>query len=111
MNVSQLVVERLVRDRCAEQRIELALNIGQRLDLPRGMARQQAQDRSIWSNQALAVAETDSPSEVIEVGRRQHALDSIGELSNSAASHPSLLPSCGFGDSMIGDFGWDFNDP
>ena len=59
----------------------------------------------------LAVAETDPPSEVIEAGRRQHALDPVGELSNSAASHPSLLPSCGFGDSMIGDFGWDFNSP
>ena len=94
----------------AEQRIELALYIGQCLDRPRGMARQQAQDQSIGRRQALSMAETDSPSEVIEYSGRQHALDLVGELSNSAASHSSLLPSCEFGDSMIGDFVWDFND-
>ena len=70
----------------------------------------QAQDQSIRSNQPLPVVEPGFPSEVIEYRGRQHALDLVGELSNSAASHPSLLLSCGFGDSMIGDFGWDFND-
>ena len=86
----KLVVKRLVRHRGAEQRRELPVNVGQCLDPPHRVTRQETPHQPMGSNQALPMAESAPASEVDDVLRRQHALDLIGEWGDSAASHPSF---------------------
>jgi len=96
------VVKGLVGARHGEQRVDLAMDIGQRLDRPHRMVCQQARHQPIRDHQALSVAEPDSPPEGVDPRRRQYALDLTGELRNSAVSRSSL--QC-HGDPMIGDLG------
>lgn len=72
-------------DTSGEQRVELALNIGQHLDVAHRMAGQQAHDQPIGGDQALSDAEAGFASEVVmTVGGM--------EVARSASSRSVVLP-------------------
>ena len=89
----QLIMERLVRDRHGEQRIELTVNIRQCFCESQRMAREQTQHQPVRGHKAFSVAEPDSVPEVVDQILRQYTLDSVGALGDCAASRSSLRAS------------------